>query len=164
MRCVPTKRASPGVARPEEAGHSATRASAPRGLAHGAEGAVHRRHGQRRTGRRAAGQELGRRIAQVRVAQVRGVAELLLGGAAGGGQSLALLDPAQAEPILGAGQRTAGEEGGGTREVIARQAAQVRRQQVPLPQFGGGGCHGAGDGGEVRERRGASHGFESSDV
>ena len=59
--------------------------------------------------------------------------------------------PTPAKPVLGARQRTTGEEGGGDGDVITREAAQVLGQQVPLAQLGGGRCHRTGDGGEVGE-------------
>ena len=118
----------------QQAGHLGHAGIGAGGIAHGAEGTVHRGHRQPPPGRLAAGQQVGGGIAQVGVTQVGGVQGGGI-GAGGGGQRLALLHPAQAQPVLGPRQRTAGEEGGGCRDVVLRQAAQVLGQQVPLAQL-----------------------------
>ena len=108
----PTKRASSGDRAPEQAGpsrppgHRRRRPRSWRGRP------VHR--GQRQPPPASArGRPAGRRRhrpGRSGAGRRRSARSI---GAGGGRQRLALLHPTQAQPVLGAGQRTAGEEGGG---------------------------------------------------
>jgi hypothetical protein len=134
----------------EEPGHDLHAGLGARRVAHGAKGGADIGHAQPRRRAGSACQQVGRGIAEVGMTQVC-VVERGGVGRAHRGERLALLHPAEPQPVRRARQRPPGEEGGRDRQLRGREVAQVRGQRVALAQLRGGGCDLARHAGELGE-------------